>query len=112
MLRLTRPSTASGAELRSKTMWEVASEAGLRSAVVNWWATWPASAAGVNTPIVLSDRATLRLERGGALDGEIAPASLYENLRGEWPAIGREAQALISTLMLGNLASTSIEIRY
>ena len=99
MLRLTRPSTASGAELRSKTMWEVASEAGLRSAVVNWWATWPASAAGANPPIVLSDRATLRLERGGALDGEIAPATLYERLRGEWPAIGREAQALISTLM-------------
>ena len=87
MLRLTRPSTASGAELRSKTMWEVAADAGLRAAVVNWWATWPASAAGANPPIVLSDRATLRLERGGALDGEIAPAALYERLRGEWPAI-------------------------
>ena len=31
--------------------------------------------------IVLSDRAILRLEHGGPLDGEIAPAALYEALR-------------------------------
>lgn len=99
MLRLTRPSTASGAELRSKTIWEVAADAGLRPAVINWWATWPASTAGPNPPIVLSDRATLRLERGGALDGEIAPATLYERLRGEWPAITREAQAQMTALV-------------
>jgi hypothetical protein len=99
MLRLTRPSTASGAELRSKTMWEVAADAGLRSAVVNWWATWPASATGPNSPIVLSDRATLRLERGGALDGEIAPAALYDRLRAEWPAITREAHEVLTGFM-------------
>lgn len=99
MLRLTSPSTASGAELRSKTIWEVAADAGLRAAVINWWATWPASAAGDNPPIVLSDRATLRLERGGALDGEIAPSALYERLRAEWPMIRQEAQALMISLM-------------
>ena len=99
MLRLTSPSTASGAELKSKTIWEVAAEAGLRPAVVNWWATWPASAAGANPPIVLSDRATLRLERGGALDGEIAPAGLYDELRKDWPAIRQEAAALTTALV-------------
>jgi hypothetical protein len=98
MLRLTRPSTASGAELRAKTIWDVAADAGLRPAVVNWWATWPATTAGANPPMVLSDRATLRLERGGGLDGEIAPTALYERLRDEWPAIQLQAEALITTL--------------
>ncbi|MEO6214274.1 MAG: alkaline phosphatase family protein, partial [Vicinamibacterales bacterium] len=42
LLRLTRPAVASGSELRAKTVWDVAAEAGLRAAVVNWWVTWPA----------------------------------------------------------------------
>jgi hypothetical protein len=91
LLRLTRPAVASGNERLVKTMWEVASDAGLRTTVVNWWATWPAPAAG--SGIVLSDRATLRLEHGGPLDAEIAPASLYEPLRARWPAIRRDASA-------------------
>ena len=86
-------------------MWDVASDAGLRTAVVNWWATWPApfdTASG----IVLSDRATLRLERGGALDAEIAPASLYEPLRARWAAIRNgaavQAHAAAAGLMGGD----------
>ena len=79
LLRLTRPSVASRDERRAKTIWEVAEEAGLRTAVVNWWATWPAPAG--RGGIVITDRALLRLERGGALDAEIAPAALYEPLR-------------------------------
>jgi hypothetical protein len=42
LLRLTRPSVASGNERRVKALWEVAGDAGLRTLVVNWWATWPA----------------------------------------------------------------------
>jgi hypothetical protein len=84
LVRLTRPAIASGSERRVKTFWEVAAEAGLRTSVVNWWATWPAPA---NEGIVLSDRAILRLERGGPLDAELAPASLYEPLRQRWPDI-------------------------
>jgi hypothetical protein len=91
LLRLTRPALASGNERRVKTMWDVASDAGLRTAIVNWWATWPAASAGSLT--VLSDRATLRLEHGGPLDAEIAPASLYEALRARWPAIRHDASA-------------------
>lgn len=90
LLRLTRPAIASSNERRVKTMWDVASDAGLRTAVVNWWATWPAPF-DTESGIVVSDRATLRLERGGPLDAEIAPASLYEPLRARWPAIRNDA---------------------
>jgi hypothetical protein len=92
LLRLTRPSVVTGSERRVKTLWEVAADAGLRTAVVNWWATWPAASEGTHDGgIVLSDRAMLRLERGGMLDAEIAPASLYERLRPQWPALRQEA---------------------
>jgi Type I phosphodiesterase / nucleotide pyrophosphatase len=90
LVRLTRPAIASGSERRAKTFWEVAAEAGLRTSVVNWWATWPAPA---DEGIVLSDRAILRLERGGPLDAELAPASLYEPLRQRWPEIKAHATA-------------------
>lgn len=99
LLRLTRPSTASVTDLRTKTLWEVAADAGLRVAVVNWWATWPATQEGANPPIVVSDRATLRLERGGALDGEIAPTEVYERLRDEWPNIRQEASQALTAVV-------------
>jgi type I phosphodiesterase/nucleotide pyrophosphatase len=92
LLRLTRPSIASGHERKAKTMWEVAADAGLRTAVVNWWATWPATA-GRDGTVVLSDRAVLRLDRGGTLDAEIAPASIYDRLEPRWPAIREKALA-------------------
>jgi type I phosphodiesterase/nucleotide pyrophosphatase len=92
LLRLTRPSIASGHERKAKTIWEIAADAGLRTAVVNWWATWPATAGGDGT-VVLSDRAVLRLDRGGALDAEIAPTSLYDRLKARWPAIRKKALA-------------------
>jgi Type I phosphodiesterase / nucleotide pyrophosphatase len=90
LLRLTRPSVASGNERRVKTLWEVATAAGLRTSVVNWWATWPAPA---GAGLVVSDRATLRLERGGALDAEIVPPGTYDSLRANWPALRTEAAA-------------------
>ena len=91
LLRLTRPSITSREERRAKTVWEVAAEAGLRTAVINWWATWPATA---NNGIVITDRAVLRLERGGPLDAEVAPADLYEPLRRAWPALRTRAAAV------------------
>jgi hypothetical protein len=90
LLRLTTPSIATGTERRVKTIWEVAAGAGLRTAVVNWWATWPAPA---DAGIVVTDRATLRLERGGGLDAEIAPPGAYETLRARWPALRAAASA-------------------
>lgn len=99
LVRLTRPAIASGTELRSKTFWEVAADAGLRAAVVNWWATWPADSSGPNPPIVVSDRATLRLERGGDSEGEIAPRAVYDRLAGDWAAIKTEASATVNALL-------------
>lgn len=89
MLRLTRPAIASNFERRVKTFWEVAEQAGLRTAVVNWWATWPAAASG---GIVVSDRAVLRLARGGVLDAEVAPPATYERLRSQWSRIQEDAR--------------------
>lgn len=77
VLRLTTPAIASGDERRLPAFWEVAASAGLRTAVVHWWATWPAPE---GQGVVLSDRAILRLEQGGALAAEIAPAALYNPL--------------------------------
>jgi hypothetical protein len=91
LVRLTRPAIASGSERRSKTFWEVAADAGLRTSVVNWWATWPAPP---DAGIVLSDRATLRLEHGGPLDAEISPDQLYDPLKQRWPALKAHAAAI------------------
>ena len=82
LIRLTRPAVTSGGERQAPTFWEVAARAGLRTAVVHWWATWPAPD---DLGVVLTDRAILRLEQGGALDGEIAPAALYADLQAGWP---------------------------
>jgi hypothetical protein len=92
LLRLTRPSIASGGELRAKPFWEVASQAGLRVVVVNWWATWPATAG--TGAVVLSDRATLRLEHGGELNAEITPRETYDHLRPLWAAIKSDAASI------------------
>lgn len=107
VVRLTRPSIASRDERRSKTVWEVAEESGLRTAVVNWWATWPAPPKG---GIVVTDRAVLRLEHGGPLDAEIAPASLYASLQQTWPGIRKRATdaAAASFGDVGDAATLSI----
>jgi type I phosphodiesterase/nucleotide pyrophosphatase len=107
LLRLSRPSLASGTERLQKTFWEVAADAGLRTAVVNWWATWPAE---TSNGVVLTDRATLRLERGGTLDAEIAPPELYERLARDWPALrvetsGRARGALHASQASGQAAA-------
>jgi len=106
LLRLTRPSVASGNERRIKTIWEVAADAGLRTTVVNWWATWPASSTSDGVTI-LSDRAALRLEHGGELDAEIAPASIYDRLRQQWSTIRSEAIAEARSASTGLLWSGS-----
>jgi Type I phosphodiesterase / nucleotide pyrophosphatase len=99
LVRLTRPVVASGTERQVKTFWEVASNAGLRTVVVNWWATWPArSDAGT----VLSDRAILRLEHGGALDAEISPHALYDDLRRRWPELRSRCTAHADAVLKGS----------
>jgi Type I phosphodiesterase / nucleotide pyrophosphatase len=91
LIRLTQPSVASRTERKVMTFWEVAESAGLRTAVFNWWATWPAV---TRTGIVVSDRAVLRLEHGGTLDAEISPPQKYAVLEHKWPQMTKDAQAL------------------
>jgi hypothetical protein len=93
LLQLARPAIASGSLRRVKTFWDVAAEKGLSTAVVNWWATWPATGPGTN----LTDRAILRLERTGALDAEIWPPELYDTLRKDWSKLSQEALQLASS---------------
>ncbi|MGH9328987.1 MAG: alkaline phosphatase family protein, partial [Vicinamibacterales bacterium] len=92
-LRLTRPAIVSGIDRKEKTFWEVAAEKGLSTAVVNWWATWPATGPG----IVLSDRAILRLEHAGELNNEIFPPELYDDLRPGWRTLSADASAIAMT---------------
>jgi len=98
LVRLTRPTLTTGLQRRSKTFWEVAADFGLQTSVVNWWATWPAPA---GAGVVLSDRAMLRLERGGELDGEIAPASLYASLKPLWPGLRDDARRQVVAAFAG-----------
>ena len=107
LIRLTRPTIASGSERRIPTFWEVAARTGLRTSVINWWATWPAAESGEDTGTVLSDRALLRLEQGGPLDSEIAPAALYATLERSWPERRSRAQARAQAAMA---AGTSEDI--
>lgn len=90
LVRLTQPSVATSEQRRAKTIWEVAEQAGLRTAVVNWWATWPAPS---NSGIVVTDRAVLRLEHGGTLDAEIEPPEVYASLLAQWPSVRARARA-------------------
>jgi hypothetical protein len=91
LLRLTRPVVSSGNERQEPAFWEVASGAGLRTAVVNWWTTWPA--APRDGDIVVTERAVLRLQHGGALAGEVTPAALHDRLSRRWPALAAAARA-------------------
>jgi type I phosphodiesterase/nucleotide pyrophosphatase len=109
LVRLTRPAIVSGSERRSKTLWEIAAESGLRTTVVNWWATWPAPVHSSAT--IVTDRAVLRLERGGPLDAEIAPASVYEQLRGRWTEIHARAADRTRTLPDAELQAVDPAVR-
>jgi hypothetical protein len=76
--RLTRTEPPTAILRGAKTFWNVASEKGLRVGVVNWWASWPAEP--VNG-FVVSDRAYLKLEKGGATDREAWPGDAMGRLR-------------------------------
>ena len=78
LLRLTRTQPASSVLRGAKAFWNVASDKGLRVLVVNWWATWPADR--VNGQVV-TDRALLKLEKGGRADRETHPEDLLNRLR-------------------------------
>ncbi len=67
----------SSAQRHSKALWEIFSGAGIPSAGLNWWASWPT---GDGPEIVVSDRAFTRLSLAKGEDGS-APGSEGET----WP---------------------------
>jgi hypothetical protein len=83
LLRLTREQPVTALLRDEKTAWNVASDAGLRVGIVNWWASWPAEPL---RGFVVSDRALFRLERGGAPDREAQPEDALDRLRPLLPA--------------------------
>lgn len=89
LLRLTTPTVGAGVTRRAPAFWEVAAAAGMKTLALNWWASWPALP---SDGAVLTERAVLRLDAGGTLEGEIEPASLYEALRPRWPHIKARAR--------------------
>lgn len=70
LLRITEKEPPSAILRGAKAFWNVAAEKGLRIGVVNWWATWPAE---VTNGYIVSDRALLKLEKGGVADREAYP---------------------------------------
>jgi hypothetical protein len=83
----TRTVPASGAGRRVRALWEIAGFA-QPSAVVGWWATWPASGTegDPKTGYVVSDRVLAKLLSEGTEDRDTAPASLYARLARDFPA--------------------------
>jgi hypothetical protein len=84
-------------DVRCRPFWEIASEAGIRSAVVNWWNSWPA--APLNGALV-SDR--LHFWRAAA-KGEVPPDSGVA-----WPA---ELVGDLRDLVIPPDAVTADEVR-
>jgi hypothetical protein len=69
----------SAAQRQGKALWEVLAAAGVRSAALNWWASWPA---GGGPALIVSDRLYTRLRLGAAAgpEGETSPPELFERL--------------------------------
>ncbi|MCU0243006.1 MAG: alkaline phosphatase family protein [Vicinamibacteria bacterium] len=82
LLRLTRRQPPSSVLRGGKTIWNVASDAGLAVGVVNWWATWPVET--VNG-YEISERTFFKLDQGAPSDRDVHPADIYASLRGAVP---------------------------
>jgi hypothetical protein len=82
-----RTMPASGAGRRVRALWEMAGLA-RPSAVVGWWASWPASGTEGDPPAgyVVSDRVLAKLLSQREEDRDTAPASLYARLAQDFPA--------------------------
>ncbi|MFN8062900.1 MAG: alkaline phosphatase family protein [Vicinamibacterales bacterium] len=91
LLRLTRPRLSTGRERQALTFWEVAARAGLKTAAVNWWTTWPAHDAD---GWVITDRALLGLGKGTVGTSEIGPEALADEVRRAWPRMAADVTSV------------------
>jgi hypothetical protein len=78
---------ASGAGRRVRALWEIEAFA-KPSAVVGWWATWPArgTEGDPQTAYIVSDRVLPKLLSGRPEDRDTAPASLYARFARDFSA--------------------------
>lgn len=75
---------------RAPALWEIASQH-VGTAVVGWWATWPAppderGPQGARARYVVSDRVLPKLLADSPDDRDVAPRALYARLRASFPA--------------------------
>jgi hypothetical protein len=98
----TRTVPASGAGRRVRALWEIAGFA-QPSAVVGWWASWPASGTegDPKAGYVVSDRVLAKLLSEGTEDRDTAPAALYARLAREFPAERAAWRASFEALFSG-----------
>ena len=77
----------SGMHRKDKTVWEIAGEKGIASAVVNWWATWPAEE---GPGLRVSERAYFRIEAGGKPDREVFPPQEMSSLQSDFARLSQQ----------------------
>ncbi len=90
-----RPGPVDATLRRAPALWEILEAAGVPSASINWWASWPAVEGG---GIIVSDRALLRLLAGAALDRDVWPPPLQRNLEARFPEMRRGIAALVGDI--------------
>ncbi|HET9480188.1 MAG TPA: alkaline phosphatase family protein, partial [Candidatus Polarisedimenticolia bacterium] len=83
------PAAVSSGMRRSRAIWEVLADAGVPTAAVNWWATWPA---GSGEGVGVSERAFARLAARARPDRDAAPEALQRELEGLFGADLKEAR--------------------
>ncbi len=83
-----RQTPLSSVSLTARPLWDIFSEKGLRVAVVNWWATWPAEEV---RGVIISDRTFAKFdlspqESGGeaVFEAETHPAEAFDLAREVW----------------------------
>ena len=104
LLRLGRAQPATSVLRRAKTFWNVASEKGLRVAVVDWWATWPADA--VNGAVV-TERALFKLEKSHAANGHFLFVCNKENTKVQVQATSDRLSAIAEGLAMDGYLDAS-----
>lgn len=90
-----RRAPVSSPSLAALPVWEILSRKGLRVAVVNWWATWPATEV---RGVIVSDRTFTKLDLAEGRDrpqppfeGETYPEEAFALAREVWDEVAKEA---------------------
>jgi hypothetical protein len=105
-LGFARRAPLSTSSLTARPLWELFSEKGVRVAVVNWWATWPAPDV---RGVVVSDRTFAKLDlrqekKAGdlAFEAETYPKAALDLVREVWQECEGTGQAAPATSSVGS----------